>query len=113
MHELMLSHNICRVAREHLGPGRRLLKVVVECGPLCGVVGEALEACFELTAAEAGVAGARLELRMLRAAATCPGCDARFDVGSMWDVCPACGYVPVTVDGGRELRVAEIEVDDV
>lgn len=112
MHELALSHEICRVARDHLGAGQRLVKVVVECGPLSGVVPEALEHCFPIAAAAGGLDGARLELRRLRAAAVCPGCGRAVEVESMWDTCPACGRGPLTVRDGRDLRVVELEVEE-
>ena len=112
MHELALSHQICRLAREHTPPDRRLLKVVVECGPMSGVVPEALEQCFPIAAAEGGLDGARLELVRLRARADCPGCGQQIEVDSMWDVCPDCGYAPLTVRDGRDLRVVELEVED-
>jgi len=112
MHELALSHQICRIARDHLPPGRRLVKVVVECGPMSGVVPEALAHCFPIAAADGGLDGARLELVRLTAAATCPGCARGVEVESMWETCPGCGYGPLTVRDGRDLRVVEIEVEE-
>jgi hydrogenase nickel incorporation protein HypA/HybF len=112
MHELALSHQICRVARDHLGDGQRLVKVVVECGPMSGVVPEALEHCFPIAASAGGLDGALLELRRLRARARCPGCGRPVEVASMWDVCPGCGHAPLTVTDGRDLRVVELEVEE-
>jgi hydrogenase nickel incorporation protein HypA/HybF len=112
MHELALSHQICRVAREHTPPGRRLIKVVVECGPMSGVVPEALEHCFPIAAADSGLDGARLELVRLKAAAVCAGCGGDVEVASMWDTCPGCGHGPLTVRDGRDLRVVELEVKE-
>lgn len=112
MHELALSHQICRVARDHTPPGQRLVKVVVECGPMSGVVPEALEHCFPIAAASAGLDDTELELVRLRAPAVCPGCERDVEVESMWDCCPACGYGPLTVHDGRDLRVVELEVKE-
>ncbi|MBW2457087.1 MAG: hydrogenase maturation nickel metallochaperone HypA, partial [Deltaproteobacteria bacterium] len=80
---------------------------------LSGVVPEALEYCFPIAAASAGLTEAQLELRRLTAEASCPACDAQFDVDQMWACCPACEHVPVTVKGGTEFRLKEIEVSDV
>ena len=112
MHELMLAQQICRVARDHMGAGQRLVKVVVECGPMSGVVPEALEHCFPIAASSSGLDGARLELMRLTASAVCPGCGCRAEVETMWDDCPSCGYLPLTVHDGRELRVVELEVKE-
>jgi hydrogenase nickel incorporation protein HypA/HybF len=111
MHELALSHQICRVARDHVPDGQRLVAIVVECGPMSGVVPEALEHCFPIAAEDAGLHGARLELVRLKASAVCPGCGRAIEIDSMWDPCPACGYAPLTVHDGRDLRVVEIEVE--
>lgn len=112
MHELGLAQSIIRTIEPHVPSGQRLVAVVVEWGPLSGVVPEALEACFDIVVAAAGLGGARLELRVVPAAARCPSCDARFDVTTMWAECPDCGHAPVTVAGGTEFRVKEIEVDE-
>lgn len=112
MHELALSQQICRVARDHMGAGQRLVKVIVECGPMSGVVPEALEHCFPIAASASGLDGARLELVRLKAAAVCSGCGIGVEVESMWQVCPDCGYGPLTVHDGRELRVVELEVKE-
>jgi hydrogenase nickel incorporation protein HypA/HybF len=112
MHELALSHQICRLARDHMGPGQRLVKVVVECGPMSGVVPEALEHCFPIAATGTGLEGAALDLRRLRAQATCAGCGRGIEVASMWELCPDCGHGPLTVTDGRDLRVVELEVEE-
>jgi hydrogenase nickel incorporation protein HypA/HybF len=112
MHELTLSHQICRVARDHLGHGQRLVRVVVECGPFSGVVPDALEQCFPIAASQSGLDGVLLDLRRLRARARCSGCGESVEVASMWDACPGCGHAPLTVTDGRDLRVVELEVEE-
>lgn len=112
MHELYLAQNILEIVRSSV-PGDALVsKVVVECGPFSGVVRESLEYCFELVAKSANMDGAKLELCMLPCEATCPKCLKRFDIDSMWANCIFCGHAPLTVEGGGELRVKEVEVED-
>ena len=113
MHELSLALGICDAVRAHLPEGARAVSVTVECGPLAGVVPEALEHCFGAVAESEGLAGARLDLLVPGARARCPACSAEFEVTSMWGSCPECGHMPVTVVGGRDLTVKEIEVEDV
>lgn len=113
MHELALAQRICEVARAHVPAGRRLVSVAVEAGPLSGVVQEALEFGFEVVCKAAGLAGTRLDFVRLTAPGRCPACQAEFDVNEMWARCPACQHEPVTVTGGSEFRIKEIEVDDV
>jgi hydrogenase nickel incorporation protein HypA/HybF len=113
MHELSLAQSICDTVARHLPAGKRVVSVVVEAGPLSGVVREALEFGFEIVSQAAGLGGARLEYRMLPAPGVCPACQARFQVTEMWARCPSCEHEPVTVEGGSEFRLKEIEVDDV
>ena len=61
----------------------------------------------------AALEGAELDLRILEAPASCPACTEGFAIRFVWDSCPHCGHAPVTVEGGREFRVMEFEVDDV
>jgi len=112
MHELSLAQSICQIVIEHLTPGQQVKTVVVDCGPLSGVVPEALEYCFPIAAEAAGLGDVQLRLERLTAPATCPACQAEFEVDQMWASCPACEHVPVTVTGGTELKLREIEVSD-
>ena len=112
MHELALSQNILEAVRPHVGDGRRLLKVVVECDVGLGIVETSLDFCFDITAKHMGFDGAKLEIRINRARATCQACGNETTVDSLWESCPACGHAPLTVDAGRELRIANIEVQD-
>ncbi len=113
MHELSLAQSICDTVRAHLPPGQRVLTVVVEWGPLSGVVPESLQYCFDIVAQSTGLDEARLKLMSTKPNATCPACEAGFTVEQMWAECPECGHAPVTVIGGREFRLKEIEVEDV
>ena len=113
MHEIGLAQSICDAIRPLIPAQQRVVRVVVEVGPLCGVVPDALEYCFSLVAQHGGMQGAVLDIRLLEAPATCPSCRETFAVDSMWSFCPECGHAPVTVKGGRELRILEFEVDDV
>ncbi len=112
MHELSLAYNICNTASAHVGPGQKLKTIIVECGPLSGVVPESLEFGFSIAAAESNLDGVKLELRLLKARATCPACGERFDIDSMWTTCIRCGHAPLTVEGGRELMIKEIQVEE-
>lgn len=113
MHELSISQAICSTAKSLASEDQRIKRIVVEYGPFCGVVPESLDYCFSIIAEQMGLAGASLELRILSAKATCQACNARFIVESMWEPCRSCGHFPVTVEGGRDLRVMQIEVEEV
>jgi len=113
VHELALARRICEIAQASLPPGERVVRILVEVGALAGVVPEALQTCFGVVSEHYAMGGALLDLRRLEAKASCASCEAHFSVDTMWARCPGCGHSPVTVEGGRELRVKELEVDDV
>ncbi len=113
MHELSLAHRVCDTVAAHIDPGQRLLCVTVECGPLCGVVPDALNHCFYLVAKSFGFEDAKLDLRLNKAPATCPNCSTQLEIESMWEVCPDCDHAPLTISGGRELRIRQIEIEEV
>lgn len=113
MHELALSQNIMDAVVPHVPADRRLVKVVVSCDVCLGIVESALDYCFAVTAKHMGHDGAKLEIRVTRAEATCPHCGGKTEVSSLWESCPSCGFAPMTVQGGSGLRVAHIEVKEV
>ena len=112
MHELALSQNILEAVRSHVGDGRRLTKVVVECDVGLGIVESSLDYCFSITAKHMGFDGAELEVHLVKAEATCQACGKKSTVDSLWALCPDCGHAPLTVHTGRELRIAHIEVQE-
>ena len=112
MHELSLAQGICDTVVRHAPAPERVRTVVVEWGPLSGVVPQSLTYCFGIVAPAVGLTAATLELRTVPASATCPACGEQFAVEEMWAECPRCGHSPVTVLGGTEFRLKEIEVDD-
>lgn len=113
MHELSLAQNICDVVTPYQRDDQKIATIVVECGPLSGVVRESLEYCFSIIAGENHLGSARLEVRQLSAQATCPSCDHCCTIDNMWATCNKCGHSPLTVHGGREFRIKEIEVVEV
>ena len=72
MHELSLAKSICDTVARHVLKDQRVACVVVELGPLSGVVADALQFGFEIVAQQSGLAGARLEVHHLVAQGDCP-----------------------------------------
>lgn len=112
MHELSIAEEILTTAKTHIHSGRRLLKVNVALGPFSGVERESLEFCFALAANHFGLEGAALIVEQLTAEGTCSSCDKTGTVADMWSPCAHCGYTPMTVEGGRELRITQLEIEE-
>jgi hydrogenase nickel insertion protein HypA len=112
MHELSIAEEILTVAKSHSGPGRRVKKIAVVIGPFAGVVRESLEFCFDLAAKHFGLEGTRLSIEELTAVGVCSACGETGEVDSMWTECGGCGHSPMTVDGGKELRITQLEIEE-
>ena len=114
MHEMSLALQIIDIvigkAREE-GAGR-VTCVEVEVGSLAGVMGEALEFCFEAAAKDTPVEQARLVLIHSCAEGVCGDCSSRFDVQRIPACCPVCGEYRVQVFGGQELKIKAIHIED-
>lgn len=110
MHELAIAQGVADVCLQHAG-GRRVLTVSLEIGSLAGVVPEALEFCFESVARETLLDGARLEIVRISATGYCRQCDLVQPVVSYFDPCPQCGFTPLELRSGEELRVKDLEVE--
>ena len=59
MHELALTQSLVDLVTERTA-GRRVVAVNVRVGDLSGVVADAMSFCFDVTAADTPLAGARL-----------------------------------------------------
>ena len=112
MHELSIAEDILTTAKSHSREGTRVTHIRVALGPFSGVVRESLEFCFGLAAGHFGMDGAQLEIEQLSAPGICPACSTAAQVDSMWTACAACGHSPLTVEGGRELIIRQLVIEE-
>ena len=112
MHEMTLVAGILEIAEERAreAGAARINTVTVEIGRLAGVELSALVFCFETARLGTMAAGAELVVRELPGRGLCPACGAETDIDFYAALCPACDGC-LQVVGGRELRVASLDVD--
>jgi hydrogenase nickel incorporation protein HypA/HybF len=108
VHELAITESIVAAVTEKL-PDAVVRRVRVEVGRLSGVVPDALLFCFDLATAGTSLEGAELEIISSPGRGRCRACAAEFDTDDFLALCP-CGSADVTVLGGRELRIREVEL---
>jgi hydrogenase nickel incorporation protein HypA/HybF len=111
MHEMSITQGIIGLCLEHAG-GRRVTSLDVEIGNLSSVVPEAIEFCFEACSRETLLEGARLNIIRVPGSGQCRECGRETPLTELYGACVHCGSYLVTIVGGEELRVREIEVDD-
>jgi hydrogenase nickel incorporation protein HypA/HybF len=108
MHELALMESVVAEIGDRLGEVR-VSTVRLEVGRLAGVVPEALRFCFDVCTRGTSLEGATLEIVELPGRARCAACGAEQVVDSFVVAC-SCGQGDLTVVGGEELRLKNVEV---
>jgi hydrogenase nickel incorporation protein HypA/HybF len=115
MHELSVTQSVLNVALEaaQAAAARRITAINLVVGDLSGIVDDSVQFYFDFLSRGTLAEGATLRFQREPASATCRDCSYQFDLTTpVWPCCPACGSARLFVNGGRELRVESIEVDE-
>jgi hydrogenase nickel incorporation protein HypA/HybF len=122
LHELPITQGILRIAleaAERAGTGAtgagapRIRAINLVVGDLSSIVDDAVQFYFDLLSQDTAAVGARLCFERQPATMACRDCGRSFDVRPpLPRACPHCAGERLQVTGGRELRVASIEVVD-
>jgi hydrogenase nickel incorporation protein HypA/HybF len=112
MHEMSLAEAVVRIVTDkaRVAGAVRIRVVRLEIGALGHVEPAALSFAFEAVAPGTPAEGARLEITRAPGRARCDTCGAAVEIDRLGAACPACGAYGLTVLGGDELRVKEMEV---
>ena len=113
MHEVAIARSILEiVAEEARAQGfSRVTKIRLAIGALATVEPDALAFGFEAVSRGTQAEGAALDIERPPGRARCEQCGARWALLQRGDACPACGGFDMTVTGGDELRVIDLEVE--
>lgn len=112
MHELSMAKNILEIVGQHVPKGeeRTVESVRLEIGELAGVMPEALAFSFEALIDATAFKGTTLVITRIPITGCCHRCGTTFSMTIGQFVCTSCKSYDVTVVGGTELRVAEINL---
>jgi hydrogenase nickel incorporation protein HypA/HybF len=108
MHELSITQTVVTTVIQRMRDAR-VCRIRLEVGQLSGLVPDAVRFCFEMVAAGTTCEGATLEIDEPPGKAVCRTCGTAFETGEVLPLCD-CGSADVEVQGGRELRIREVEV---
>ncbi len=114
MHELSLTEGVLRTLEELASTqGFSSVKTIwLEIGDLSQVAPEAMLFCFEAIAKTSPLtAGATLEIIRIPGRALCPLCEVIVEVAHRVELCPCCKENVLSVIGGEEMRIKELEVE--
>ncbi len=114
MHEMSLAMHIVDLAasRAQQEGASRVSAIELEVGAMAGVMVEALEFCFEAAARNTVVEGATLATRLVEGRGTCLTCGVSHLMVEVHAICPSCGGSLLHDEGGMELRLRSITIDD-
>ena len=114
MHELSVAvallEQIGTVARER--QVKRVISADLVVGTLAGVDPEALQFAFEIASRDSAADGCRLAIRTVRPTLRCRACGVSSPAESSFAVCPGCGATDVVIEGGRELHLQSVEIEE-
>lgn len=115
MHELSLITEVLQIAGDALeqqDAEGRVSKLTLIVGTLSGASPEALRSAFPIAAHGTPFEGAELEIEEPGPVVHCNACGTEQEVDGFVFECPACGSGSVTIEGGSELRLASMDIDD-
>jgi hydrogenase nickel incorporation protein HypA/HybF len=112
MHEVGLMQNALDMALDHArrAGASRILRLQLRVGELSGVVPEALQLAFAAAAPGTPADGAELVIDRVPVVCRCERCGRRFQPEDIVYLCSHCGAVNSSVQQGRELELASLEV---
>jgi hydrogenase nickel incorporation protein HypA/HybF len=96
---------------ENSGQRGRVKGLDLAIGRLSGVHVDAIRFAFELLSPGTIVDGAELRIAEPHAFVTCRDCKARQQMDELLMSCPDCGSDDIAIEGGRELLLQSIELE--
>ncbi|MFA7331244.1 MAG: hydrogenase maturation nickel metallochaperone HypA [Candidatus Delongbacteria bacterium] len=114
MHELAVAAEVLELAQRVLDrEGARHVRVIrLRVGVASCLAPDSLAFGFEALAAGTAAAGCRLEFQRPPAPVRCPACGWNGELESLDELaCAICGQGPLTLLGGRDLRVVSMDVE--
>ena len=115
MHEFAICQSIVEAALcevEKLDPPpRKLLNVRVVTGALRQIIPEYLAFAYETLTKDTFAEGSTIEVVQVPAAARCRSCGWQGQTGEDIFRCTECGSTDLEIEGGKELYLESIEVE--
>jgi hydrogenase nickel incorporation protein HypA/HybF len=111
MHELGITRDIVSIAAEH-AQNLPVKRVTLEIGQLAAVMPDAIRFCFDVCRRGTVLEGASLEILEIAGLGKCRQCGAEIPLSEPFGICDRCGSVDLEIVRGNELKIKEMEVDD-
>ena len=114
MHELSIAESILDAVRKEIAlhPGTVPTRVGIKIGSMAAIDSESLTFCFDAIVTGTEWANLKLETNVVPAQRICNNCRDVFVVEDYNSICPACGSSETLPDGGDELDLEYLEVEN-
>jgi hydrogenase nickel incorporation protein HypA/HybF len=115
MHELSIVESLIEQVQRELeraGQQGRVRRLDLSIGRLSGVNCDSVRFAFGLLAPGTLVEKCELSIAEPKAACQCHACNARTEIDDLEANCPQCGSSEISIEGGRELLLQSIEIED-
>jgi hydrogenase nickel incorporation protein HypA/HybF len=115
MHEFSIVEAVIGQVGEELaaaGQSGRVTRVELSIGRLSGVNCDSVRFAFEVLAPGTSVEGAEIVIQQPKAVCRCGACQCRQEIDELVIECPHCGSPEVTIEGGRDMILQSIEVEE-
>ena len=94
------------------GHDGRVVQLDIAVGRLSGVNVDSIRFAFDLITPGTRLEGAMLQVDEPKAVCCCRECEARTEIDELVADCPACGSGQITFEGGQDLFLESIELED-
>lgn len=115
MHELSIVEALVEQTQNEVqraGHAGRILRLNLSIGRLSGVNCDSIRFAFELISPGTSLEGAELQITQPKATCRCEACGARVEIDELTVRCPRCASNAISIDGGRQLLLESIEMED-
>jgi hydrogenase nickel incorporation protein HypA/HybF len=115
MHELSIASDIIsRVCefRDKNYPNAAITRIKVEIGPLAGVDPDSLAFVFPIAAAEGTLKDTKLDIAKSKISLICSSCGKISMLETMEWLCPLCESGEIRIEGGKEMSIQNIEIEN-
>ena len=115
MHELSIVEALIeQVGREvqRAGQHGKIICIELIIGRISGVNRDSLRFAFDLLVPGSPVEGAKIVIHEAKPICRCQTCNARVEVDDLVFKCPKCTSDDIIIEGGRDLLLQSIEVED-
>jgi hydrogenase nickel incorporation protein HypA/HybF len=115
MHEVAIADALIEQVQSEIdraGASGRVARIALRVGRLSGVNPDSLRFALDLLAKGTILESARIEIAHPSAFCRCAACESRTEIEDLEARCPRCGASDVTIEGGRDLLLESIELEE-